>query len=216
VERQVGPEEASIFGAHESILYDTAFTNKIRKWIVSDRMTAQAALHRLVNHYTSLFARTKDEFLKERLSDVRDVVLRINSYLSSVVRRDEPEWHGPLILVAAELLPSQVVALGEVDVHGIVTQSGSQTSHAAIIARSRGIPAVSGISGIVRQVNTGDTIVVDGRDGHVTINPDPESLAAYRKLERVVFRPEGPTGREPGPAGADRQRRKTRIARQHQ
>jgi phosphotransferase system enzyme I (PtsI) len=187
VERQVGPEEASIFGAHESILYDTAFTNKIRKWIVDDRMTAQAALHRLVNHYTSLFARTKDEFLKERLSDVRDVVLRINSYLSNVVRKDESEWHGPLILVAAELLPSQVVALGEIDVHGIVTQSGSQTSHAAIIARSRGIPAVSGISGIVRQVNTGDTIVVDGRDGHVTINPDPESLAAYRKLEREFF-----------------------------
>lgn len=187
VERQVGPEEASIFGAHESILYDAAFTNKIRKWIVNDRMTAQAALHRLVNHYTSLFARTKDEFLKERLSDVRDVVLRINSYLSNVVRNVEPDWHGPLILVADELLPSQVVALGEVEVHGIVTQSGSQTSHAAIIARSRGIPAVSGISGIVRQVNTGDTIVVDGRDGHVAINPDPEALSAYRKLEREFF-----------------------------
>jgi phosphotransferase system enzyme I (PtsI) len=103
------------------------------------------------------------------------------------MRPDEPDLQGPLILVANELLPSQVVALGEVDVHGIVTQTGSQTSHAAIIARSRGIPAVSGVSGVLRQVSNGDTIVVDGRDGHVAINPDPEALAAYRKLEREFF-----------------------------
>jgi phosphotransferase system enzyme I (PtsI) len=187
VQRQIGHDEAAIFGVHESILHDTSFTNKIRMWIVDERMTAQAALHRLVNHYTSLFARTKDEYLKERLNDVRDVVIRLSTYLSDVIRRDEPDFSGPLILVANELLPSQVVALGEADVHGIVTQSGSQTSHAAIIARSRGIPAVSGISGIRTQVNTGDTIVVDGRDGHVAINPDPEALSAYRKLEREFF-----------------------------
>jgi phosphotransferase system enzyme I (PtsI) len=72
-------------------------------------------------------------------------------------------------------------------VHGIVTQKGSQTSHAAIIARSRGIPAVSGVVGIVRKIKTGDTIVVDGRDGHVEVNPNPETLAAFRKLEREFF-----------------------------
>lgn len=82
---------------------------------------------------------------------------------------------GPLIVVADELLPSQAVALGDTDVRGIVTQAGSQTSHAAIIARSRGIPAVSGISGILRQVTTGDTIVVDGREGIVIVDPTPET-----------------------------------------
>jgi phosphotransferase system enzyme I (PtsI) len=72
-------------------------------------------------------------------------------------------------------------------VHGIVTQRGSQTSHAAIIARSRGIPAISGITRILSQVKTGDTLVVDGREGVVLINPDAEALAAYRKLEREFF-----------------------------
>ena len=62
--------------------------------------TAPAALHRLVNHYTSLFARTKDEYLKERLSDVRDVVIRLSSYLSDVLQQDQPDLKGPLILVA--------------------------------------------------------------------------------------------------------------------
>jgi phosphotransferase system enzyme I (PtsI) len=77
--------------------------------------------------------------------------------------------------------------LGDKPVHGIVTQAGSQTSHAAIIARSRGIPAVSGVTGILRQTQTGDTLIVDGREGHVIINPDPEVLTAYRKLEREFF-----------------------------
>src|SRR5207253_9925615 len=94
---------------------------------------------------------------------------------------------GPVIVVADELLPSQVVALGSVEVRGIVTQAGSQTSHAAIIARSRGIPAISGIRGILRQVQTGDTLAVDGRSGQVFINPDAEQRSAFLKLEREFF-----------------------------
>ena len=188
VQTQVGHEEAAIFGVHESILRDASFSEKIRNWISKDRLTVQAALHRLVNEYTSLFARTKDEYLRERLNDVRDVVVRLSSQLSNTPRPGGVNLlQGPLIIVADELLPSQVVALGDIEVKGIVTQAGSQTSHAAILARSRGIPAVSGVSGILRQVNTGDTIIVDGRDGHVTINPDAETRSAYRKLEREFF-----------------------------
>jgi phosphotransferase system enzyme I (PtsI) len=70
---------------------------------------------------------------------------------------------------------------------GLVTQAGGQTSHAAILARSRGIPAVSGMRGILKQVKTGDRIVVDGRDGHVIVNPDAETESAYRKLQREFF-----------------------------
>ncbi len=187
VETQVGHEEASIFTVHQSILRDGAFTNKIRAWIVDERMTAQAALHRLLGEYTTFFSRTKDDYLKERLNDIHDVITRLSGHLMNYTHPQSQLSDGPLIVVANELLPSQAVALGEVDVNGIVTQSGSQTSHAAIIARSRGIPAVSGVKGILRSIKTGDTIVVDGRDGHVEINPNPESLAAFRKLEREFF-----------------------------
>ena len=187
VETQVGHEEASIFTVHQSILRDGAFTNKIRGWIVDERMTAQAALHRLLGEYTQFFSRTKDDYLKERLNDIRDVIVRVSGHLTDFTKPESQLADGPLIVIANELLPSQAVALGDVDVNGIVTQSGSQTSHAAIIARSRGIPAVSGVKGILRGVKTGDTVVVDGRDGHVEINPNPESLAAFRKLEREFF-----------------------------
>jgi phosphotransferase system enzyme I (PtsI) len=190
VEQQVGPEEAAIFRVHEAILHDASFTKKIRDWIVEERLTSQAALHRLLTQYTSMFARTKDEYIKERVNDVRDVIVRLSSHLSDVLDPQSDAFEGPIIVVADELLPSHVVTLGDVEVKGIVTQSGSQTSHAAILARSRGIPAVSGVRGILRQVKTGDTIIVDGREGHVVINPDAETSSAFAKIEReyVVFR----------------------------
>jgi phosphotransferase system enzyme I (PtsI) len=187
VEQQVGHEEARIFATHEGILNDPKFTNKVRHWIASDRLTAQAAMAKLLDEYTVLFTRTNDEYLMERLNDVRDVIVRVAAHLSAQATPDGNILSGPIIVVADELLPSQAVALGDVDVHGIITQAGSQTSHAAIIARSRGIPAISGMRGILRHVKTGDTLVVDGRGGHVLINPDAEQRSAYLKLEREFF-----------------------------
>lgn len=187
VNSQLGREAAAIFSVHESILRDSSFTNKVRGWIVNDRLTAQAALHRLLEEYTVLFTRTTDEYLRERLNDVRDVVIRLSSHLSDVLKPESQSLEGPIIIVADELLPSQAVVFGNIEVRGIVTQAGSQTSHAAIIARSRGIPAVSGVRGILRQIKTGDTIVVDGREGYVLVNPPPETKSAYRKLEREFF-----------------------------
>lgn len=184
VATQVSPENAEIFRVHQSILNDKAFTTKVRDRIFRERTTARAALAQVMADYTSLFARTKDEYLKERLADVRDVIVRLSGHLSQVLEEEGHGPTGPLIVVADELLPSHVVLLGERQVVGIVTEAGGQTSHAAILARSRGIPAVSGAQGILRQVRNGDTVVVDGREGVVVINPDPESEAAYRKLQR--------------------------------
>lgn len=187
VASQVGHDEAAIFSAHELILRDTNFTNKVRGWIVDERLTAQSALHRLLEQYTVLFQKTNDEYLRERMNDLRDVVIRLNAHLTQATNTDPEILNHPVILIADELLPSQVVALKGLQVKGIVTQAGSQTSHAAIIARSKGIPAVSGMRNILRQVKNGDTVVVDARGGHVLINPDSEQRSAYLKLEREFF-----------------------------
>lgn len=184
VQKQVGKEAAAIFAVHETILQDAALVGKVRNWIQHEGISAQEALARLLDFYKRVLSGTGDEYLQERIDDLRDVIMRLSSYLSEALQQDSGALEGPIIVVADELLPSQVVMLGTRSVHGIVTQAGSQTSHAAIIARSRGIPAVSGVSGILRQTKTGDTIVVDGREGHVIVNPDSEMEAAYRKLER--------------------------------
>jgi phosphotransferase system enzyme I (PtsI) len=187
VATQVGPQEAAIFRVHESILLDPTFTTKVRTWIVDERATAPAALDRLLTEYTALFSRTTDEYLKERLADVRDVIIRLSGHLTDVLQPEKNALPGPLVIVADELLPSQVVMLGNREVAGIVTQAGGSTSHAAILARSRGVPAVAGVRGILKQVKTGDTIVVDGREGHVLVNPDAETTSAYLKLQREFF-----------------------------
>ena len=183
VEAQVGREEASIFTVHQALLRDVAFTSKIRSWIVDERLSAASALYRLLGEYSAMFAKTP-EYMAERLNDFRDVINRVVQHLTESNVQETESLQGPIIVVTDELLPSQAVALGELDVRGILTQAGSQTSHAAIIARSRGIPAVSGLRGILRKIKTGDTLVVDGRDGHVEINPNSETLTAFRKLER--------------------------------
>jgi phosphotransferase system enzyme I (PtsI) len=182
VASQVGETEAEIFHAHEMILHDPSFVAKVREAITKEHLGARAALHRVWNEYTSMFARIKDEYWKERLADVRDVITRIRTHLDEA--EDGPKPEGPVILVAQEVMPSQALAFGRMDVAGIVTETGGATSHAAILARSRGIPAVSGVRGILHEVNNGDTVVVDGREGHVIINPGPEVKAAYRKLQR--------------------------------
>ena len=184
VEKQVGQQEAAIFAVQESILQDHAFQEKIRLGVTEDRLTVQAALHQLMDEYTTLFAQTEDSYLKERVNDVRDVVIRISSHLSDVLKSESPALKGPLVLIADELLPSHGIAVGDADIKAIVTQAGSQTSHAAILARSRGIPAVCGVSRMLSQVNTGDTVIVDGREGHVLVNPNAETRSAYAKLER--------------------------------
>jgi phosphotransferase system enzyme I (PtsI) len=187
VAKEVGRDTADIFAAQAAILRDLAFTNNVRTWIVDEQISAQAALQKLYEQYKSVFGRVQDEYLRQRLDDIRDVIQRINVHLLDPVATALDGLEGPLIVVADELLPSQVVSLGKMEVVGIVTQGGSQTSHAAIVARSRGIPAVSGIRDILRQVQTGDTIIVDGKEGRVLVNPDSETRAAYLKLEREFF-----------------------------
>ena len=184
---QAGIGTAAIFAAQAAILRDLAFTKNVLTWIVEDKISAQAALQKLYEHYRDIFSRVQDEYLRERLDDIRDVIQRINSHLEDPGQTVLEGLEGPLIVVADELLPSQVVSLGTMEVTGIVTQGGSQTSHAAIVARSRGIPAVSGVRDILRHVQTGDTIIVDGKEGRVVVNPDHETRTAYLKLEREFF-----------------------------
>lgn len=187
VSAQVGDKEAAIFATHRSILRDAALHKTVRDWIVQERLPAAAALHRFLQQYTEAFSKLQDEYLQGRLADIRDVVLRVHGHLADPREASLTDPSGPLIVVAEELLPSQVVGLGDLEVKGIVTDSGSQTSHAAIVARSRGIPAVSGVADIARQVKTGDLLVVDGREGRVILHPDAETCTAYLKLEREFF-----------------------------
>ncbi len=185
VTAQLGESAAAIFRAHRMLLRDPALTAKVRAAILDHRVDALTALHEVLDEYSTLFNQIQDEFFKERLADVRDVVGRVMAQLalSDGTGRPSPA-EGPVILIAPEILPSQALLLQKFHVIGLITEAGGSTGHAAILARSMGIPSVSGLRGILKQVKTGDLIVLDGRDGTVYLKPDPEVEAAYRKVQR--------------------------------
>ncbi len=145
---------------------------------------AVTALNLTIDEYADLFNKLSDAYLRERLADLRDVADRIVAQLSArepppLVSADEP-----VILVAPEILPSHALRFDRKQIAGILTEAGGATGHAAILARSLGIPAVSGLAGVMNAVQTGDLIALDGREGHVYLRPGPEVEAAYRKLQR--------------------------------
>jgi phosphoenolpyruvate-protein phosphotransferase len=188
--QQVGPDEAAIFHAHRSLLRDPALLGKVKSAIVDRQIDAHTALQDILDEYTALFARIPDEYLKERIADLRDVVQRIQTQLAlQAVPAAPPVGPAPapgdaIVLVAGEILPSTALAFERMRIAGILTEAGGATGHAAILARSLGIPAVSGLRGITREVQTGDLIALDGREGHVYLRPGAEVEAAYRKMER--------------------------------
>src|SRR5262245_13732707 len=118
------------------------------------------------------------------MSALRDVAGRITAQLALHASQDLVPTDEPVIIVAPEILPSQAMAFDRLRVAGILTEAGGATGHAAILARSLGIPAVSGLRGLLGEVRTGDLVALDGRQGHVYLNPGPEVEAAYRKLQR--------------------------------
>jgi phosphoenolpyruvate-protein phosphotransferase (PTS system enzyme I) len=187
VAREVGEEEAAIFRAHRLLLRDPALIGKVTSTILRKGVDAGSALQTVIDEYSKLFSQIPDEYIRERLADIRDVANRVTAHL---VLQDCPECFSPdepVILAAPEILPSQAVMFERLKVAGIITETGGTTGHAAILARSLGIPAVSGLTHLLRDVRTGDLVVIDGREGVVIINPGPEVESAYRKLQREYF-----------------------------
>jgi phosphoenolpyruvate-protein phosphotransferase (PTS system enzyme I) len=190
VAQQLGNPEADIFKSHLQIVNDETMLAKVHSLIATQYLTALSALQLVLQGYAATFARIEHDYFRERLADVRDVISRIGSHLTTPL---SPGGHGPepgdepVILVAHEILPSQAMSLGNLPIAGIVTETGGSTSHAAILSRSRGIPAVSGVVGITNDVRSGDLMVVDGRDGVVLVRPDREATSAYRKMQREFF-----------------------------
>jgi phosphoenolpyruvate-protein phosphotransferase (PTS system enzyme I) len=190
VAQQLGGAEADIFKSHIQILNDRTLLAKVRSLIESQHLTALSSLQIVLQGYAATFARIEHDYFRERMADIRDVISRIGSHLTLSPPMQPPgqgDDDEPIILVAHEILPSQAMSLGNLPIAGIVTETGGGTSHAAILSRSRGIPAVSGVVGIMNDVHSGDLMVVDGRDGVVLVRPDREATSAYRKMQREFF-----------------------------
>jgi phosphotransferase system enzyme I (PtsI) len=184
VSQEVGKREAEIFLAHVAILEDPYFISKIFQDIRENGINAEASVLRQIDEFKKVFEKMDDPYIKARAQDLSDIGRRVIQKLMPS-QRNGCDLTEPIIIVASELTPSDTIRLDREKVLAFATESGGKESHAAILARSFGIPAVVGLEGLVSKVKKGDLLVVDGDMGMVVINPPEEVIQNYRNLQKT-------------------------------
>lgn len=180
----LGKQHAKLIDAHRLILRDTLITHDVPKRIMKEGVNAEFALSEALEAVNRQFEKMEDEFFRERRHDLFDVGKRLLSHLLKQQKRSLSELDDHCILIARNLLPSDTLGLQETRVLGFATDLGGKSSHTAILAQSLEIPAVVGLSDVSRRVKTGDTIILDGEQGLVIINPGPEAVAKYQRVQQ--------------------------------
>jgi phosphotransferase system enzyme I (PtsI) len=177
---ELGEEEAAIYDAHLMMLDDPELRRHVTEGIRETRRNAGIVFRDYMAGVSARLERVEDEYLRERRSDVVDVERRVLRYLVGGGQRGLVELPSPAVVIAHDIGPSDVALLDRERVLGFVTEVGSRTSHSVLVARGRGIPAVVAVRGVTQGVKSGMLAVVDGFQGHVEIDPDPETLARHR------------------------------------
>ncbi len=173
--------ETDIFSSHRMILADKSFLKKLKTEIEKGKSAADAT-HSVFGEYITAFQKIENAHFREKTADLLDLRERIlNHLMEKKTRKNQGDWEG--VLVSETLAPSDTSQLNPERIVGIITEKCGATSHAAILARSLGIPAVMGISEIAKQINTGDLVIVDGNSGEVHLNPDRATLQRYEKIQ---------------------------------
>lgn len=183
--REVGAPHAYIFDAHLLMLDDPLLRERTLAVVREERVNAEWALRSVSDSLHELFSQFSDAYLRERSTDLDDVIGRVQLNLRG--SPDAPSlgrMPGPVVLVAEDLKPSEAAELDWQNVLAIVTDAGSSTYHTAIIARSLGIPAVTGIKGATRRIAPGSPLVVDGTRGLVVIDPSGAELEEFRLAQQ--------------------------------
>jgi phosphotransferase system enzyme I (PtsI) len=182
VAASLGEGEARIFDAHLMVLEDSALLDEVNSELRTTNKNVESCYHQIAQRYISFFSSMEDEYLKERVTDIRDVSRRLLQNLIGMNKSNLGELTAHSIIVSEDITPSDTADMDRSKLLGFITDAGGQTSHSVIMARSMRIPAVVGLHNATQAIQSGDQILVDGYDGIVVINPSEERLFKYGKL----------------------------------
>ncbi len=186
VAENLSRNDAAIFHTHLMILEDRGF---LEKWAQEIRAGggAVSTLRSVIRDYISVFERMEDPYLRERAADIKDIGRRLLVYLSgddeTVLSLKEPS-----ILLYGEIHPSDLAVLDLKNVRGLIAESGGETSHAAIMAKSLGIPVIFGVKGVLESVALKDFLILDADSGCIHVNPGSKLISQYKRLEESSSR----------------------------
>jgi phosphotransferase system enzyme I (PtsI) len=183
VQQKLGAEDAAIFDAQLLVLDDPVLLEEVVKHMRGDRVNVEQAFAVVAERYLGAFGAIDDEYLRERVADMRDATERM---LHNLLSRDPPAdlsaLTEPCILVAEDLTPSQTALLDRRTILGFATAQGSRTSHTAILARSLQLPALTGLQDAIDQLRTGQYALLDGFNGLLVTQPTEQTLFEYGQL----------------------------------
>ena len=183
VDKNLGAEEAQIFDAHLLVLEDQALISETIREFETSGKNIETCFDKVSQRYIKAFAEIDDEYLRERACDIRDVAQRVLQNLLGQSSQNLSQLVEKRVVVANDVSPSDAAGIDSSQALAIVTDSGSKTSHAVIVARSMKVPAVVGLRDLTKQVQSGDWLLVDGYEGVVVINPSQQTLFRYGQIQ---------------------------------
>jgi phosphoenolpyruvate-protein phosphotransferase (PTS system enzyme I) len=180
VSRSMGDEYASIFEAHAMIVRDPSFADKVVQKIESEQVNAEWALSEVQEELQARFQSFDDEYLRERVVDVKDVADRVQTNLQGIAHHELSEITHDVIILADDLTPSDTIHFNVRPIVGFATESGGRTSHTSIIAKSLFMPAVIGVPRLTKMIDNDELVIVDGYEGVLIVNPTQAMISEYQ------------------------------------
>ena len=168
-----------IFAVHMRFLKDRNFRKRVTDFISKDMVTAEYAVSTILREIASHFAGIDDAYISERAADIYDIEKRLLTHLLGKKQEEVDHLREEVVILAADLTPTQTAGFNKSFVKGFATEKGGRTSHTAIVARSLGIPAVVALGDLSSEVPPECVVIVDGNRGVVIIDPDEDTLKQY-------------------------------------
>jgi len=185
ISREMGVEHGRIFSAHLLVLEDSVLVKEVIARLKKRKKNIETVFTEVLNRYISVLSEAKDEYLRDRISDITDVGKRI---LRNLLGEEEEKSMEGLkeksIVIAYDLSPSDTAMMHKGRVLGFATDIGGRTSHTAIMAKSLEIPAVVGLESVTDIIKNGDQIILDGIHGVIIVNPNKRFLEKYEKEKK--------------------------------
>ena len=181
-------ELAFLLEAHLQMLTGSRLVRGVHRRIGAARVNAEAAVKAEHTAIAAAFKAMEDPYLAARAQDVREVAARLIRQLTSAPSRAFADLSDGAVLIAEELTPADIALLDPARVGGFATELGGPQGHTAIMARSLGLPAVVGVSGLTAKVAAGETVVIDGTRGQVIVDPGPDTVAGARRTRTALRR----------------------------
>jgi phosphoenolpyruvate-protein phosphotransferase len=178
-------ESSKIFAAHLELATDFALRDGVMTKIRHEKRNVEAALSETVASFVQIFESMEDEYMRERAVDIKDVLRRILLALKGVCDTAISDIREQVIVVAADLTPSDTACMNLDYVLGFVTEEGGVTGHVSIMARSLNLPAIVGVEGIMSGVNDGDYLIMDAVEGSIIINPTDGAIREYQHKKQA-------------------------------